>query len=649
MIIRDTGQNITSATLPFRLARAGLVVLNQRLTGGVWLALLSVMGFSAVCAVVWMNSDQIVAWLLANGIVEEASTSTLPTWINRGAFRAATAGLVAAALIILRAVFGIYPWSPLLTAAYHVEKRLRPVTSPILHKSVAVLGYITIVAATLARYMGNGLLVIGRSLRTGAAAAGHITVKALVLFSAGARAIFAPLQSSCLVLASGLRAVWATVSAILAHVWRWFVSLLILLEQATISVAQHIRRTIAAVICPIRLMIAVASQRAARMWNMAVVSLVKLRQGVATVLRYMGSVLWIAMRQGIAGVGIPLSWAVAGLVGTAHWTKRWVVTVIAVFDKVLKASLMMGWMAASTAVRPIKYGATRAAEAIKLAVRLAASGISLALALVRAIAFAVVRPFGYLARTIAMVMVIAAVVLATAITRVIGLLARTLSTVFAVLRVASSTVARPIWGSTIAAAGFLKLLFGLASHGIAVQLGLLWKALSVVTLITGHALSAVVGVGGNALSTLARIAGNALSAAARISGHALSAVARVAGNALSTVACIVGNALSAVALTAGNALSDVALIAGQALSTVFVPIWLGISLVAASLIMAGAALIGYLKSVLSLVAQAGFRLIRLIISVILSMGWPVYLVTMFVIQDQDGNPIVAAIAAKTTE
>ena len=282
--------------------------MNHRLAGAGWLALLSALGFSAVCAVIWMNSDQIIAWLLAQGMVEEASTSKLPAWVNRAAFRAAFAGLLAAGLIILRAVFGIYPWSPLLAAANYLERLLRPMTRPILHRSIAGLHDITNMVAEVARFLGNRLSVIWLSVWTSASAAGHLAVIALALASHLVKmAIFAPLNRARMVLSLVIRNAWMAVSARLAQVYRWISSLVIQFGQAAVTATHQLGHKIAALIRPIALLMSALGQLAWRALIAANVSLVNLAQSLGAILRYLEVTFTTAVRHGIAYVRIPLS------------------------------------------------------------------------------------------------------------------------------------------------------------------------------------------------------------------------------------------------------------------------------------------------------------------------------------------------------
>ena len=223
MIIRESGRNIEPATLPFRLAWAGIVALNQRLTWTGWLALLSVIGLSAVCAVVWTNSDQIGAWLLSQGVVDEAATSALLTGIRNGAIGAGIAGLVWTLLIFLRAVFGIFPgifpWSPLLVAAGYVGKWLWPVISPIVHGAYAALQIIVAWGVSLTRYLGKWLSAIC----TGVAAIGGLVVIALNLVLAGViMVIFLPMYGAGALLTLTVRRTWTAAYVGLSQFWRLF-------------------------------------------------------------------------------------------------------------------------------------------------------------------------------------------------------------------------------------------------------------------------------------------------------------------------------------------------------------------------------------------------------------------------------------------
>ena len=81
MILRDTWNS------------GPMAALHPRLGWTTWMSLLFALAFSGICAIARVNGDQIVAWLLSQGVGGEAETITLHGMITNGAAVAGILGL----------------------------------------------------------------------------------------------------------------------------------------------------------------------------------------------------------------------------------------------------------------------------------------------------------------------------------------------------------------------------------------------------------------------------------------------------------------------------------------------------------------------------------------------------------------------------
>ena len=79
---------------------------------GSWLAFL-VFGFGVVA---WLQNEQIVAWLLSNGIVDEGSTRTVPGVLRWISVAIAALGLTAAWRMLAAPASAVYGWAPVQSA-----------------------------------------------------------------------------------------------------------------------------------------------------------------------------------------------------------------------------------------------------------------------------------------------------------------------------------------------------------------------------------------------------------------------------------------------------------------------------------------------------------------------------------------------------
>ena len=489
MVLRDNWRSVPLAPKYFRLALAGWLALHSRLAWTGWLALSLALAFSAVCAVVWMNNDQTVAWLLSQGLVAEANTNTLPGDINQGAIGAGIAGLVATLLIVLRAVFGIFPWSPLLAAAGHVGKALRPVMGPILNEAFRVLLNISAVGASLLRYLRRAALAAFRPLQSAASTTGSLAVRLLTLLLVWVQTVIVtPVRRTGMILGLVLRMGWTAISMPFAQAGKGIKFALVQLRRTASLAVRASQLAFAAVIRPIELLFVTLAKaagfaldrirngviivggslgRAARAGGYVFGALLgRLERATGTVLGFLSGAFFLALGLLWMAGWDPLHWVWRRLVSALAVAWLRIAAALGGMGRTLMASVRLARLAASTAVRPMHHCVLAAAAATKVTVSLAASGIATALASVKASVSAVAQPLGYLAR--------AAV---TAAVGWAGFMAKRLATAIVPIGLGATLVAGYIHTAVTPLMGYLQRAASLVSQAVS---PLLWLMTALV-------------------------------------------------------------------------------------------------------------------------------------------------------------------------
>ena len=568
MTLRDIWRSAPLAALAFRLGWAG------------WLALLVALTFSGICAAVWMNSDQIVVWLLSKDVVGEAKTGALPSMIRDGAAVAGIAGLVAALLIALRGV-GIYPWTPVQALAGLLGKSLRPVMIPISRAVYAASQSISAVAASLFRSMGISLSATKRSIWVAATTTGGFAAKVLALSRVCVQTVIvAPISYAAMALGLALRIGWEVVLIVLAQAGTGVLFVLDRLWQLTGAVA---KQATSPLIRQIRLVLSAINNVAGRAldrttavlgyhWRAfsAMAHLVKslvrhLGHGLTKILEYVVKVLRRALRYAWMAVWVPFHRASLGVVSVLGHLTTAMLAGLRFGYLIIFATARLSWRNISTFVHPIWRGATTGLQDLG---RVLGVAFGMVLRYARAVVWA---PLSWAWRSLASILRNIRLFVGT----LLGHLSRVLIASLALAWMVTFTIASPIKQSAFAAVGATVLAMSLAGHGVATVL-----AMS----LAGHGVAVGLGLLGAAISTAAQPLG------------------------------FVGRA----AVT--GTVSGVGLV-GLGLGTALSPIWLGINAVAGYLRLAVATLLGSLRWLLSLVAQAVGRLLWLVAGGISSVAY----------------------------
>ena len=146
--------------------RAFQIVLPRvQLRRGQWLALLFALMFSGVSATAWANTQQIVIWLMSQGMVEEANAGAVSDGIRQVALGASLAALAAVLFIAARGTFGIYPWTPLLPLVRYLKKSLHVVMGVATYGIRAVATASSALATSVAYYFSMVTTPIIRRLQ----------------------------------------------------------------------------------------------------------------------------------------------------------------------------------------------------------------------------------------------------------------------------------------------------------------------------------------------------------------------------------------------------------------------------------------------------------------------------------------------------
>ena len=657
MTLHDTWRSLPSFTLNFRLGWTS------------WLALSLVLAFSAVCAVAWMNSEQIVAWLLSQGMVEEADTGTLPGVIKDGATGAGIAGFVAAHLIVMRGRFGIYPWTPLQALAGFLGKSLRPVFSPIRHVVYAALHNIGVLAAWLFRCVQMASSAIFRSIWLAGEATFVHAAKVLAIALGWVRSrLSASIGHSGGVLALVLRKGWAAMSIPLTYARLGVVAVLDRLLGMATATARYSQQSVSAVIRPVRLLfqIFVKVAKLALVWIIAVLGYQRrvasaidrfvksvaghMGHGATTILEYVVRVLGRALGYAWVAVWIPFYWASRSLAFIHRNVQLGVVTLLSHLKTALLAGIRFGsgitlaaarlsWRTVSAVAHPVWSGATTG-------IKYMGRALGTALGYSR---LAVWAPLSWTWRSLAFILRNVQLGVVTLLVH----LGRALIAGLALAWTATVTIVRPMRNAVSAATGGAMLAMGLAGHGVAAVLGLLGVSMLTIgqplgslarfvveTMVFGAGCvgRGVAGLYGHlsrtlklglalawmAAVTIVRPMRNAVSAATGgamlamgLAGHGVAAALELLGASVLAMA----QSLGFIGRAAVMGTASGAGFAGKGLAIALVPIWLGIAGLAVYVRLAVTTLIGYLQWVASLVGQAAVLLLKLIAAGFLTLAY----------------------------
>ena len=398
MTNRDILDN--SVTAGHRPARPGV---------GTWVTFLIALLFTGICGAVWVNNEDMAAWLLSEGVVKESGTRTLPGSIRSWAMWSGIAGLTAVPLVLLWGVFGITPWAPaqaLVTQSWRAVRPglsslrafaeafvllvgrlsawlLRPVALAFAATAQAIgvaLGYTWLVVSIPVVCLWRGLLLGLGYLRVSVSAVlgylGHVLAVALHYTWL---AIFTPVSASWRGLVLGLGYLRMGVSAPLGYLGR--------------VLAVALRYTWLAISIPV-----------SASWMGLVLGLGYLRVGVSALLGYLGRVLEGALRYVWRAVSIPVAASWRGLVLELGYLRMGISAVLGYLGRVLAVALHYTWLVVFTPVAASWIGLVLGLGYLRMlifgALRHLLAGISaMALPVGLAIALAgsgVLKAFGYL-------------------------------------------------------------------------------------------------------------------------------------------------------------------------------------------------------------------------------------------------------------
>ncbi len=432
------------------------------LLGAGGLSFLVALLLTGVCALAWAKNEQIVAWLLSEGVVEESATRTLPDTVRSVTLRVGIGGLVATALAAVWAVSGIAPWAPVRALFTYLKRTLRPLADPIWS-----------VAVTLSVACGRGIGSLLSLIQSGSVAVVQVSSR----FLARSRScLHAALEYTRLAATAGAKAVTLAVVITVYGSYRIVLSLLL----ATAKVAQAIGLPLGYLwrgFSTIRGCVGqVASTIVTSLGRMASIITSPIRLSIATLLRYI-----------LAGASMAVDVASAGLRGVRLAGASVTGGVGAV------ASMVAGLLATGVAavVRPSWPAGSFVARAVGAGLRYGWSGVSAILGLLSTGILGVAR----------------------ALALVTGGLCTVASTVAGLPGMCGAAVVRPVWvgTSTVAQAVgaglrngvkgvsttlgyvlttvlFAARIIGLALHGIWLGMAAVAEGLEKATTTAGHLL-----------------------------------------------------------------------------------------------------------------------------------------------------------------
>ena len=499
-----------------------LAASHSRLGWATWVSLLLALAFSGICAMARTNGDQIVAWLLSQGVVGESETSTLHGMVTNGAAAAGIAGLVAAPLIVLWGVFGLYPWTPVQAIAGYLWQALRPMASPIHHAVYAALQNTGLLAASLFRPVASAASVIIRSVGMSGAATFVYAAKVLTISLGCVQAgLSASIGYSANVVALALRKGWAVISIPLAHAEHGLLFVLVRPGGMVKAAARYSQHAVYALILTIELLVYIFVKVAvlALGWTIEVLGY---QRGVASAIalfvksvgRHLGRglpailefVVRVLRRYARVAVWAPLSWAWRSLAFFLRNVRLGAATVLGDLERALMVVFPLAWMVAFTTARlswrtvsavvhHIWLGAKTGFRYLGRPMKMALGYIGMAVWAILSLAW---WSLAFILRNVRL-----------GAATVLGHLGRALMVVFALAWMVAFTTARPVQQGVSAAAKGTVLAMSLAGHGVALGLGSLWMAIFTVAQALGSMGStAVAGTGSGA-----RLAGLGLATA----------------------------------------------------------------------------------------------------------------------------------------
>jgi Ca-activated chloride channel family protein len=498
---------------------------------GSWLALLLALTFTGICAVAWVKNESIVAWLLAEGVVNESATTTLPSTIRQAALGVGLAGLVAALFIALWGVSGMTPWAPVQALAPILWKALKPLVSllwPLVGSTfLALRGGLALLLhplrlgfSTLAQAGSRGL----RYLWLGLSAVVRSASLVARLLGLGVVAVARPLglgvSSILQAISTGLRYAWLGIATISGYLWLAASKVARLLGLGGVAVAQPLGLGVSSIlravgtglryawlgISTIAAYLWLAASKATSLTGLGVVAVARptylsvsgIAQAFVLALRYAWSglatiadYLWRAASKatsltglGVVAVARPLGLGVSSILQAISTGLRYAWLGIATISGYL-------WLAASKVARLLGLGGVAVARPTRLGV----SGIARAIG-------AGLR-YGWLGMSIiAGYLWLSASAIAQAVGRGLGYVWLGMSIVAIYSRVAASGAARLLRLGVVAVARPTRLgVSGIARAngagmrytwlGIATIAGYLWLAASKVARLLGQGVIAV--------------------------------------------------------------------------------------------------------------------------------------------------------------
>ena len=250
-VSHDKGTARLMASRSTRAQRPGL---------GSWLALL----ITGICVLVWVRNEQVVVWLLSQGIVGEGVTRSIPGALRWASVATAIVGLTAAWRIIMRSILGAYRWKPVRTFA---DRFLDP-----------LVGRLRSLASGATHALGRLLILLLRPLGLGVA-----TVALAVI--GVARSFW-----------SGVSSVARAIALVLGYLWRGVTTVASAAGQALYRLGIGVRETLLYVRLPVVAVLTFLLMRAISLlhfvWSVATATARALatalgyaRSGASTVLR----------------------------------------------------------------------------------------------------------------------------------------------------------------------------------------------------------------------------------------------------------------------------------------------------------------------------------------------------------------------------
>ena len=347
-----------------------LKVCSKRFDRASLLAFVLALLLIGISAVVWADNEGIVAWLLAEGVIEESVTRTLPGTVKDIALWSGIASLTIVALVALWVLFGITPWAPVQAFATSLKRALRRLVIPVWSLAVALFRTLRRGLALMLRPLGLGLSAVVGAVSLAVDRMGQWVTKVLEslrqVTSATVHLLWQVTCATVRPLGLGLSAVVGAVSLAVDRIRQWVTKILESLRQvtsATVDLLWH-------VVCAIARLLGLVFLALAHAASLAVD---RIRQWLTTVLE--------SLRQ-VASAGGYLLWQVVGatthplrlgLSAVAHAVnlavdriRQWVATVVESLSQVASAVGHLLWQVVGATIHPLRLGLSAVAHAASL-------------------------------------------------------------------------------------------------------------------------------------------------------------------------------------------------------------------------------------------------------------------------------------------